>query len=107
MTRKNLTAIAAIVLLTATVSVAGSTDVQPAGDYRINPLLDIDRDGMAGFADNCPFVFNPAQTDSDADGTGDMCDATPWSPGGSTDGQQPDCTIFGAGACDTTVPDQG
>lgn len=45
---------------------------------------DLDGDGIANAADNCPRVFNPirpidsgAQPDADGDGTGDPCDATP------------------------------
>jgi hypothetical protein len=37
---------------------------------------DVDGDGVLNDADNCPFVANPAQTDTDLDGLGDACDAT-------------------------------
>lgn len=35
---------------------------------------DDDADGVANSVDNCPGRFNPSQRDSDADGTGDICD---------------------------------
>ncbi|MES2154238.1 MAG: PKD domain-containing protein [bacterium] len=35
---------------------------------------DTDLDGVADVADNCATTFNPAQADSDGDGTGDACD---------------------------------
>ena len=47
-----------------------------AGDF---PTLDVDADGVAAYRDNCPFAFNPAQTDtggvltSSPDGIGDTC----------------------------------
>ena len=36
---------------------------------------DYDGDGFEDDFDNCPFVSNPAQTDSDGDGVGDACDS--------------------------------
>ncbi|HEX5057331.1 MAG TPA: S8 family serine peptidase [Gammaproteobacteria bacterium] len=35
---------------------------------------DTDGDGVLDSEDNCPAAVNPGQTDSDADGTGDMCE---------------------------------
>ena len=43
------------------------------------PTLDSDTDAIQAFRDNCPYAFNPAQTDSGgiddvaADGIGDAC----------------------------------
>ncbi len=34
---------------------------------------DIDDDGFFDFFDNCPYVFNPPQLDTDGDGRGDAC----------------------------------
>ena len=38
-----------------------------------HPCFDSDGDGICG-ADNCPDVYNPAQTDSDGNGVGDACE---------------------------------
>ncbi|RKH54821.1 amidohydrolase family protein [Corallococcus llansteffanensis] len=38
---------------------------------------DDDRDGVATWRDNCPFVSNADQKDTDADGKGDACDGCP------------------------------
>lgn len=37
-------------------------------------IADTDGDGIANASDNCPFVYNPDQKDSDGDGAGDLCD---------------------------------
>ncbi|MCS6771488.1 MAG: thrombospondin type 3 repeat-containing protein [Kiritimatiellae bacterium] len=41
-------------------------------------LRDGDGDGVADAADNCPFQYNPSQTDSDLDGRGNECDNCPF-----------------------------
>jgi hypothetical protein len=47
---------------------------------------DTDGDTKADPVDNCPAVANPAQTDTDGDGQGNACDATPNGPDGDGDG---------------------
>ncbi|MFT3767107.1 MAG: DNRLRE domain-containing protein [Minicystis sp.] len=39
-------------------------------------VFDADGDGVIDSSDNCPTVSNPAQTDTDGDGTGDVCEPT-------------------------------
>ena len=41
---------------------------------------DTDQDDIADDSDNCPFVANPDQADTDQDGEGDVCDETPLPP---------------------------
>ena len=36
-----------------------------------------DADGIGNLNDNCPTICNSSQQDSDGDGEGDVCDATP------------------------------
>jgi len=38
---------------------------------------DLDEDGDANGSDNCPVNYDPSQADSDGDGQGNACDATP------------------------------
>ena len=38
--------------------------------------LDFDQDGVNNALDNCPFVANEDQADTDIDGIGDVCDTT-------------------------------
>ena len=46
----------------------------------INVPMDNDHDGLLDKLDNCPFVANADQIDTDADGHGDLCDAFPNNP---------------------------
>ena len=34
---------------------------------------DTDLDGLKDYLDNCPYIYNPEQTDTDGDGAGDLC----------------------------------
>jgi hypothetical protein len=45
---------------------------------RVIALLDGDNDGVPNADDNCHKDFNPAQTDTDGDGKGDVCDNKPF-----------------------------
>ena len=40
-------------------------------------VVDSDADGVEDASDNCPVIANADQLDSDGDGAGDVCDATP------------------------------
>ncbi len=46
-----------------------------------NEICDADNDGIGDFADNCPAIPNPEQTDTDSDGIADACDTFPNDPG--------------------------
>ena len=54
---------------------AGTGD--PSGGTGDTSAPDEDGDGIADSEDNCPAIANASQADSDADGLGNACDATP------------------------------
>ncbi len=70
----------------------------------LDPVDDIDGDGLCADVDNAPFVANPVQADGDADGIGDVadnCSATP-------NADQVDLDLDGQGdACDLDVDGDG
>ena len=51
-------------------------------DNLVRPA-DSDGDGYDDPCDNCPAIYNPAQTDTDDDGVGDDCDDCPGTPPGA------------------------
>lgn len=57
-----------VFLVISFISSAGMPD--PYGDY--------DGDGILNYKDNCYYIFNPTQLDSDGDGFGDACDPYPY-----------------------------
>lgn len=46
--------------------------------YVPDPFGDYDKDSVLNRDDNCYFVWNPLQIDSDGDGIGDVCDPSPF-----------------------------
>ena len=53
-----------------------SPTVMPSRTPTPTPFADDDDDSIPDSQDNCRGVFNPAQSDGNADGAGDACDAT-------------------------------
>ncbi len=58
------------------VDSSGCTETQAGGGTN-PPPSDIDGDGVADTADNCPNAANASQADNDGDGVGNACDSTP------------------------------
>jgi cysteine-rich repeat protein len=61
---------AAMANLAARLAQLGSSAVVP----NIHRVLDPDEDNLPDISDNCPFVPNPDQADTDGDGVGDACE---------------------------------
>ncbi len=60
--------------------VAGEEVWGSIGLTKLTQPVDSDGDGVSDDQDNCPEVANPTQLDSDADGSGNACDLTPYPP---------------------------
>ncbi len=58
-------------------SPGGNSGVRSASYGSYSSYFDADNDGIVDSGDNCPFVFNPNQENSDADAQGDVCDICP------------------------------
>lgn len=74
---------------------AGAVDPQLGTDWHPDP----DGDGVETGADDCPYVYDPNQEDSDGDGLGDVCDpdfAPPTEDGPVTDLVAEHVTPYGA-----------
>jgi hypothetical protein len=56
----------------------GSQGVTPPTLVGISVAADTDGDAVPDALDNCWQAINPAQTDSDIDGIGDVCDTAPF-----------------------------
>lgn len=69
-------------------------------------VIDTDTDGVPNSADNCSFVVNPTQDDTDGDGIGDECDAecTAATPGECIPGKGPAATDCAAEWLVDTTP---
>jgi Flp pilus assembly pilin Flp len=55
---------------------AAENTAAPGGEDSKGEVPDTDGDGIPDDADNCPSAANADQSDSDGDGTGDVCDFT-------------------------------
>jgi len=65
-----------LILFVCLIISLGGSDVQGswADSASIRQISDQDGDGIEDDIDNCPYAYNPDQTDSDSNGIGDQCD---------------------------------
>ena len=61
--------------LMVVVSDSCGAETQSALTVIVSVPPDADRDGVPDATDNCPYVPNPSQRDTDGDGIGDVCDS--------------------------------
>ena len=66
----------------------------------LDPDGDYDSDGVLNKDDNCYYVYNPLQTDTDEDGKGDVCNPSPF-------GYRGDGLCIGDENCSTYPEDCG
>jgi hypothetical protein len=59
------------------VHVSLASNVEVTSDVYLARSADTDADGVTDMLDNCPFVKNPDQADSDHNGVGDACELKP------------------------------
>jgi len=79
----------------------GGTD---AAEVVITVSPDTDGDGFLDLLDNCPPFANPEQTDTDADGIGDVCEAAGWIFSDSFEGGLPGVWSDVRGLSENTDP---
>ncbi|MGD8453615.1 MAG: thrombospondin type 3 repeat-containing protein [Phycisphaerae bacterium] len=92
------------VTLEVTNPVSGVSGSATAIIFVNEVFIDVDDDGIADDADNCPDEYNPMQDDFDGDGAGDACDNCP----ALSNADQADLDTDGIGdICDNDIDGDG
>lgn len=90
----------------AVLTVGGVSDTFSVSTF--GEELDVDRDGLADFEDNCPALANPDQLDVNGDGLGNACDDVSDSDSdGLTDAEEFACgsdPLDGNSVCSRAMP---